>query len=34
MKADMHPDLKKKAYFHEWEKKNFLGDEVFWEILS
>jgi len=30
----MHPDLKKKISFYEWEKANFPGDEVFWEALS
>lgn len=33
MKADVHPDLKKKIPFYEWEKANFPGDEVFWDVL-
>lgn len=33
MKVDVHPDLKKKTSFYVWEKANFPGDEVFWEVL-
>lgn len=29
----MHKDLKKKTFFYEWDKANFPGAEVFWEVL-